>query len=37
MDHQHKWCTHYITFESRYDCASGMKCECGALLTQDEI
>ena len=35
--HKHKWLTRYITFKYRYECASGMQCECGAELHQDEV
>ena len=35
--HNHKWSTSYKTFDHRYDSASGMKCECGAVISQDEV
>lgn len=34
--HIHKWRTRYVTIES-VDCASGMVCDCGAKLRQDEV
>jgi len=36
-DHTHVWKTRYITLDHRYDCASGMECECGARLDQDDV
>lgn len=36
-DHGHEWSTRYVTFDDRYDCASGMKCKCGARLDQDTV
>lgn len=33
MEHQHNWRTRYITFEHRFECASGMECGCGATLS----
>jgi hypothetical protein len=35
--HQHKWTTRYVTFDDRYDCASGMECKCGMRLAQDTV
>lgn len=36
--HKHEWSTRYQSFDHRYDCASGMKCDiCGARLDQDTV
>lgn len=34
--HLHEWSTFYKTING-VDCASGMICECGEKLTQDEV
>ena len=37
-EHKHEWSTRYVTFDQRYDCASGMKCNiCGARLDQSSV
>lgn len=36
-DHIHKFKTRYITLDYRYECASGMECECGFIIRQDEV
>jgi hypothetical protein len=36
-EHKHEWTTRYITFDDCYDCASGMKCQCGLRLDQDTV
>lgn len=35
--HIHKWLTVWTTFEYRYECASGVKCECGEFMDMDDI
>lgn len=35
--HTHKWVTRYIELLDNVTGASGMQCECGATLTQDEV
>jgi hypothetical protein len=36
-EHKHEWKTRYVTFEYRYECASGMVCDCGEIIEQDEV
>lgn len=33
-EHTHEWTTRFLTFDQRYDCASGMSCKCGVTLDQ---
>ncbi len=35
-DHRHEYKTRIITIH-HVDCASGMECECGRALSQDEV
>ena len=35
-DHKHRWRTRHVAIEG-VDCASGMACECGGVLDQDEV
>ena len=37
MEPRHKFSTKWVTFEHRYECASGMECKCGANLSQNEV
>jgi len=36
MGHRHEWQTKYVTIRD-VDCASGMYCECGVELWQDDV
>lgn len=36
MKHVHEWKTNYLTI-NHVDCASGMSCNCGKTLSQDEV